>query len=481
MPSRKRQLKRPIQGPAGSGLRSVHVVGICGRLVAPLAIHLRECGVRVTGSDCGVFPPVSEWLGAAGIGFHREFSADHLPRRCDLVIVGGYVRRGNPELEEVLRRGLPWDNAARWMGAHLFRTGQNVLVAGTNGKTTTTAMTAHLLNESGADAGWLVGGECPSLARSFRLGPCRVRVIEADEYPSGLGDRNPKFLHYRPDALAITNIAPDHLDVYPSAEGYRSLFAELAATLPPDRLLVVSGDDPGCAELAAPTGVRLCRVGFSPTCEARITRFRSRWSGVSFRFLGEAFSLPLLGAMNARNAAMAVLLAREYGVPPAASARALARFAGPASRLERIFRNGALDAFRDDGYHPLAWRESIAALRAAFPGRRLVALFQPRYGGAGKEGFQDAWEAELAAADLVIAGGAFDLREYAEGRGFSLPRLLRGLRKRGCEVRSFAAMEAAVPRLGAALRPGDVLLVSIGYRNEAIWEELRAMLAARGG
>lgn len=461
---------------------SVHFVGICGRLLAPLAIHLKELGVRVTGSDQDTFPPVADWLRKAGIRFHDQFDEAHVPKHVDLAIVGTYVRRGNAELEAILARGLPWDNAASWMGRHVLDSGRNLLVAGTNGKTTTASMAAHILRRSGVDAGWLIGGDCPSLPRSFAFGGHALRVIEADEYVSGLGDLNPKFLHYPAHAVAITNIAPDHLDTFSSADHYRASFRELIARLPAGRLLALSGDEgSGMEEIPVPEGIRTLRVGFARHCEARITGWRVRRGGSAFRFLGASFSLPMLGAMNARNAAMAATLAREAGIPPESSALALADFASPLGRMERFGRAEGIVSFRDDGYHPMALRESIQALRAAYPKRRLVVLFQPRYTGSRVGGFQRSWEEALAGADWVMAGCPYDLVYHPPETQFSPQAMLRGLRKRGTGASSFDSMEAAPAAFVAALRPGDVALISVAYRNERFWVELERSLADRFG
>lgn len=459
---------------------SVHFVGISGRLVAPLAIYLRSRGWRVTGSDLDVFPPVSDWLRKDGIKFFDSYDARNVPGNLDLAIIGTYVKRGNPELEEILDRGLPWDNAASWMGRHVFDSGRNLLVAGTNGKTTTASMTAHILRHSGKRVGWIVGGDCSSLPRSFRLGRHPVRVIEADEYISGLEDLNPKFLHYPSHAVGITHIARDHLDTFPTPDSYHSLFQALVSRIAPGRLLALPGDpEGGCEALEIPAGVRVVRVGFASRCDARITGWRCSRSGSRFRCLGEDFRLPMLGAMNARNAATAAILAREAGVSARESALALADYRAPAARMEPVAERSAIHCFRDDGYHPIALRETIQALRKAFPGRTLSVLFQPRYTGSRKEGFEADWIEVLRLVDRVMIGCSFDLKQHEAGNDFSTRAFLLSLRKAGIDAHSFHRIEEAPAKFAALLEPGDVSLVSVAYRNEAFWSVLEETLTER--
>ena len=443
----------------------IHCIAIGGTGMAPLACLLKDAGHRVRGSDGPLYPPMSDLLAAAGISPRVGFDAAHLEPRPDLVVVGNAVRRDNPEA--VAAEGLGIERLSMPQAlARFFLAGRRALVvAGTHGKTTTTAMAAWVYAACGADPGYLVGGLPLDLPGSFARGGGARFIVEGDEYNSAYFDRGAKFLHYQAETLIVTGVEYDHADLYPRPEALRDAYARLIAQLPPQGLLVACGETPEVRALAhaAPCPVLLyggaASTGLRPLGppqggpEGTAFSVRDSESGETV-----ALRLRLVGEHNVANALAVWAAARNDGLSAAGVAAALAAFRGVRRRQEEVGGQRGVTVVDDFAHHPTAVGKTLAALRQRYPGRRLVALFEPRSLTAGRSFFFEPYVEAFAAADRVLFAPLFHASRLADDERLDLVRLVARLAQRGVEAAVTASVDALVERALAEARRGDVLV-----------------------
>lgn len=459
-------------------MKRIHFTGGGGRAIGSLALDLKQQGWQITASDDALYPPMSELLRTQGLEVHHGFSAASLPRGIDLLIRGSAVPTTHPELLEAYRRGVPVLDMPSFLEQHLLPKGNRIVVAGTNGKTTTTVMLAWILESTGLAPDYLFGGLCPHFQLPVRMRGADWKVLEGDEYPSNLENWKPKFLHYHPDILLITNLAYDHAEVYHDLAEISSHFRQLIAQVPDAGAIFIPDSSPVLRELAHDSRAKVLTVGRSPRANLRIKGVRFSRQGVSFRLADQRFTLRLPGWMNVVNAAMAVGAASTVGVSTADSASALAGFRGVNGRMEAVMKTQRGVLVLDEGYHPLAIQENLAALRRQYPGQRLTLALLPRFTG-GKDGFQAQQLPEtLTLADQVVLAGLYDPSPSANGP-FSSRNLAAKLRRRGVETHTLST-PAKLPRFFAGRwRRGDVTLCSLPPGHEAITDAIRDGVNAR--
>jgi UDP-N-acetylmuramate: L-alanyl-gamma-D-glutamyl-meso-diaminopimelate ligase len=471
----KRRLRRRAPRPALP--RRVHFLGIHGRMVGALALALRQAGVRVSGSDNYDFPPMPAILREAGIPVNRGWSAANLPSRVDAVVTGAVVFRGNPELEAAMNRGLPVWNTTAFLERHFLEKSENFVVAGTKGKTTTTAMLAWILEKAGLAPDYLIGGQVRGALRRLHLAGRGPVVLEGDEYHCGRGDPLPKFLRYHPRHVVITNVAHEHHELFPTPAAYAAAFRHLLSLVPGTGSIVINADDPGAMEFANTAHAPLRTVGFSARASDRITKFRQNGHGTSFCLGGRAFRLLLSGRMNVRNAALAAVAALDAGVSLKRAAAALRAFPGVEGRQEIVAQSRDTIVYADEANHPIAVRALIEAIRLRHPRRRVVFVLEPRNTGGGDGLCQRELPGSLAAADLVVVAPPVEICVHQ--KPFDSRRLCRGLRKRGVSAHAVAKLEDLAARASQLCRPGDVIIVSLAMGRDAITQ--RIAQAACGG
>ena len=343
----------------------LHILGICGTFMGGLALIARAAGHRVTGCDAGVYPPMSTQLEEQGIELIEGFSPDQLALKPDLFIVGNVVSRGNPLMEAILDAGLAYTSGPQWLGEQILQ-GQHVMaVAGTHGKTTTSAMLAWILEAEGLRPNFLIGGVANDLRVSARLSPdCRQFVIEADEYDTAFFDKRSKFVHYRPRTAILNNLEFDHADIFPDLAAIETQFHHLVRTVPGSGLILVPQGDPALERvLARGCWSRLQRVGQADGLHAMpidSSTFEVRdASGAAGRV-----QWSMTGEHNRRNALAALAAARDVGVPLARGIEALCRFSGVRRRMEIRGVVAGVTVYDDFAHHPTAIRTTIDGLRA---------------------------------------------------------------------------------------------------------------------
>lgn len=431
--------------------------------MAPLACLLQEQGHRVRGTDGPLYPPMSTLLAKAGIQPSVGYDPAHLDPRPDLVVVGNAIHRDNPEAVETERLGLERLSMPQAL-ARFFLEGRRPLVmAGTHGKTTTTAMGAWVYTQCGAAPGFLIGGVPRNLPTSFRAGAGERFIVEGDEYNAAYFDRGPKFLHYRPETLILTSVEYDHADLYASPEALHAAYTELIRLLPPGGLLVACGDTPKVRELA---GLAPCEVIFYGLEEGNDLRpldgIEVTPEGSRFRVRDEEgeveVTLPLAGGHNVSNALGVWAAARHDGLPAARVAAAFAAFQGVKRRLEELGTARGITVVDDFAHHPTAVDKTLTALRQRYPGQRLVALFEPRSLTAGRQFFFEPYREAFTRADRVLFAPIFHSGRLREEERLDFHHLADALSQTGIPSTVCDDTGDVLRRGLAEAREGDVLV-----------------------
>jgi UDP-N-acetylmuramate: L-alanyl-gamma-D-glutamyl-meso-diaminopimelate ligase len=444
--------------------RHVHLIAIAGVGMASLAGLLREAGHDVTGSDAGVYPPMSTLLSELGIPYAEGYRAENLTPRPDLVVVGNAMSRGNPEIEALLAAGIPYCSMPEALMRFFMASRRRAVVTGTHGKTTSSAMLAWVLHETGGDPSFMIGGACKNFARNFRLGAGPWFVVEGDEYDTAFFDKGPKFLHYAPDALLLTSIEFDHADIYRDLEHVKAAFTTLLRGTRAETPVLASADFPEVRRVLAASGHDAILFGSAPDATWRAEDVRDDGRVTRFAIVApnggrHAAALQAPGGMNVANALGVVALAAAIGIDVHASIAALARFRGVRRRQEIIGEGHGLVLIDDFAHHPTAVAGTLAALRMRYPGRRLWAIFEPRSNTTRRRVFQEPFADAFAGADRVTFGAVHRSEQLPEGERLSVPQLVDALAARGRAAELCADPDAICALVAAEAAPGDVLVL----------------------
>lgn len=442
----------------------LHFIAIGGTAMAPLAALLSARGYRVQGSDLGLYPPMSDLVARAGIAVLPGFRPENVTPEIGRVIIGNAVPRTNPEVEETLRRGLPYFSMPEAIRHYLLRGRRSIVVAGTHGKTTTSALLAWLLLDSGRDPGFLIGGELRNLGCGFRDGGGPDFLLEGDEYNAAFFDRGPKFLHYEPRFLLLNNVEFDHADLYPDLAAVTEAFRRLVALVPPEGTIVANADDSVVRRIVGEARAPVVSVSLSPGSEISAGEIEAGPNGTDFTLFVQGapavrLRSPLYGRHNLRNALMAVAGARRLGLSEAEIAAALPRFAGVKRRLEVLAERDGVVYVDDFAHHPTAVGETLAAARLRWPGRRIWAVFEPRSITAGRKFFEGDYERALAAADAAVVAPVFHAARFRAEELIDRETIAAGLAARGRLAFVPARIEEIEPLLARQARPGDVVVL----------------------
>jgi len=447
-----------------------HLIGIAGTAMGSLAGLLRAKGHTVTGSDEGVYPPMSDMLLDLGIDYAQGFSPVNLSPTPDIVVVGNAISRGNPELEAVLDVGLRYTSAPAVIRDELLW-GKHVLaVAGTHGKTTTTSILAWLLECAEMKPSFLIGGVAENFGTSFRLTDSEYFVIEADEYDTAYFDKGPKMWHYLPRTAVVNNVEFDHADIYRDEIAYRFAFERFVNLIPKTGSLVLPWDGEIERSLARHSLAKVESLGVG---DEHGGRTHPRWvardveygpEGTEFTLLYGGIEIgrmatPLSGEFNVRNCVAALAAARAVGAPWEAVREGLATFKTVKRRMEIRGEVGGVTVIDDFAHHPTAVRETIIAARQRFGGRRIVAIFEPRSYTAQRREFQERFQGALGEADRVVLAGLFHPERYDERTGMHPESLVAALESTGLTASYIPDVDEIVSTVVAEAEPGDVLLV----------------------
>lgn len=395
----------------------IHILGICGTFMGSLAVLARELGHTVTGSDQGVYPPMSTQLEAQGIQLMEGYSADHLDPKPDLVLIGNAMSRGNVEVEAVLNRNIDYMSGPEWLAREVLRHRWVLAVAGTHGKTTTTSMLLWILEQAGFEPGYLVGGVPNDFSVSARLGNSDFFVIEADEYDSAFFDKRSKFIHYRPHTLILNNLEFDHADIFDNVEAIERQFHHLVRTVPSQGLIIRPALDPhldNALELGCWSKVQDTAIGSEVprTADWRaelLSEDGSRFMVIHHEQPVATLKWSLTGMHNVRNALSAIAAARHVGVTPDHAVAALCRFSGVKRRMELLADVDGVRVYDDFAHHPTAIATTLEGLRAQVGDEPIVALIEPRSNTMKQGVHQQTLLPSAACADRVLWANLNDM------------------------------------------------------------------------
>jgi UDP-N-acetylmuramate: L-alanyl-gamma-D-glutamyl-meso-diaminopimelate ligase len=426
----------------------IHILGICGTFMGGIAVIAKQAGHKVTGCDANVYPPMSTQLEAQGIELIEGWDPKQVGLAPDLFVVGNVVSRGNPLVEAILDRRLPYTSGPQWLYEHVLRDKWVLAVAGTHGKTTTASMLAWVLEHAGLAPGFLIGGVPVNFGLSARLSDSAFFVIEADEYDTAFFDKRSKFVHYRPHTAVLNNLEFDHADIFPDLAAIETQFHHLVRMVPGNGLIVANGREESIARvLARGCWTPVQQVGAGPGWTAdpvAADRFVVRLDGA----VQGAVQWELVGEHNRHNALSALAAARHAGVPIALGIEALGQFRNVKRRLELRGIAQGVTVYDDFAHHPTAIETTLAGLRSKVGDARILAVLEPRSNTMKLGVMKDALPGSLRDAQRVFC--------YTHGLGWDAAAALAPL---GEQAACYDDLDALVAAVVSAARPGDHLLV----------------------
>jgi UDP-N-acetylmuramate: L-alanyl-gamma-D-glutamyl-meso-diaminopimelate ligase len=447
-------------------VRRIHLVGVAGTGMGSFAGMLKAAGYEVTGSDEKVYPPMSDMLAAWGVDVMTPYSPDNLDAaRPDLVIIGNVIRRVNPEATAVRERGIPQMSFPAAFGSLVLADKHSVVVAGTHGKTTTSALMSHVLVSAGTDPSFLVGGVTLNYEGNFRNGKGPFVVVEGDEYDTAYFDKGPKFMHYRAKTALLTSVEFDHADIYRDMAHYESAYERFAESMPADGFLAVSASYPNAVELARISAK--CYVAtYAGQGDAEYTTENLRFGPEGARFVireprGHAgeFLLPMSGHHNVENAVGVYAAARNLGLSADQIRSGFASFTGVKRRQEIRGEVGGVLVIDDFAHHPTAVRETITAIRLRYPERRLWAVFEPRSNTSRRNIHQTEYAAAFDGAALASIRVPEPHDKVPVDEQLDINKVVAALGAKGIEADASPDVDVLLQRTVEGARPGDVVLV----------------------
>ncbi len=467
-----------------ASLHHIHVMGVAGTAMGSLAGMLHDAGYRVTGSDKAVYPPMSDYLAGLGIAVKEGFVKGNLEPKPDLVVVGNVVRASYEEATALLDSDIPYCSFPEILGHLFLADAHSVVVAGTHGKTTTTAVTAWLCERGGLEPGFLIGGVAKNFDRTARGGKGEVFVIEGDEYDTAFFDKGPKFLHYRPKTVILTSVEFDHADIYRDLDHVKSAFRRLMAIIPTDGNLIVRGDDPGAADVARDARCVIHTYGPGQTWDGRIDAIDTTRGRMQFTVLRDgvpvgAYESSLVGTHNLYNQVAACAAAMIAGVPADRLNDGFSSFAGIKRRQEIIGEPGSVTVVDDFAHHPTAVEVTLAALRQRFGERRLWAVWEPRSATSRRAVFQQQYAAAFDTADLVIVAEPFDQSGLPDDERFDASKLIHDLQVRGNDALCLPDAETIARTIAARAHPMDVVAILSNGAFGGLHKRLLTLLGER--
>jgi UDP-N-acetylmuramate: L-alanyl-gamma-D-glutamyl-meso-diaminopimelate ligase len=442
-----------------TAVRSVHFVGIGGTAMASAAVAMLDKGFAVTGSDQNVYPPMSTFLAGRKIPFMSGYTEQNLAHKPDLVVVGNAISRGNPEVELVLDRKLRYCSLPELLKEFFIRGKRSVVVSGTHGKTTTTALLTWVFEHNGLNPSYLIGGVPNNFSQGARFTDSEWFIIEGDEYDTAFFDKRSKFIHYLPEVAIINNLEFDHADIFENVAAIQLAFRRFINLIPRNGQLLANGDDPNLAPLLNVTHCPVKRFGLGEGNAWRAERLVLAPTVTEFEMPSFKFRINLLGELNVRNALAVVAAARHCGLKNHQIQEAFDTFKGVKRRMEVRGVSGGVTVVDDFGHHPTAIRETLRALRIKFKGQRLWAVFEPRTNTTRRNVFQSDLAEAFADADVVVIAQVARLELLAASERLDPARLMDDLKRAGKSAAYLPDADAIVAHIAKEAEGGDVVCV----------------------
>lgn len=467
--------------------KRIHLVGVAGTGMGSFAGMLKAAGYEVTGSDENVYPPMSDMLKAWGIQALTPYAPANLDAaKPDLVIIGNVIRRVNAEATAVRERRIPQMSFPAALGSLFLAQRHSIVVAGTHGKTTTSALMGHVLAHAGRDPSFLVGGVALNAGGNYRLGQGPHFVVEGDEYDTAYFDKGPKFLHYRPKTLILTSVEFDHADIYRDLPHYESSFEKVVALVPEDGTIVVSARWPNAVRIARAGKAKVVTYSSDENSDADVRPSHLRLGPEGARFgvtmhgqPAGGVLLPMAGAHNVENALGVFAAGRAAGLSEDELAHGFASFRGVKRRQEVRGEPGGVLVIDDFAHHPTAVKETIAAVASRYPGRRLWAVFEPRSNTSRRNIHQQEYAQSFVGAARASIKVPEKHDKIPSGEELDVPRLARELAAGGLPTFGAATVAELVDEVARDARAGDVLLVMSNGAFGGFIEQVLARLASR--
>lgn len=433
--------------------------------MAPVAGMLKERGFQVTGSDVNVYPPASTLLDSLGIRWNEGFRQENLQPAPDLCVVGNVIARGNPEIEYILDEKLPYRSMPQLLEEYFIPNHTSLVIAGTHGKTTTTAMLAWIFHVAGRKPDFLIGGVAPNFGeRSYGLGGGEEFIIEGDEYETAFFDRGPKFLHYHPDELILTSLEYDHADIYPDLASIALQFRRLVNLVPRRGKVLIWGESTDLKEAVAKAFCPVETFGLTSECDWCAGDIQWHDDATEFRvaFRGREVTkirTPVAGKHYVLDALAATAIAYGRGVECEAIEGAMATFVSVRKRMEIKGEERGVLVVEDFAHHPTAIRMTLEATRTRWPGRKIFAAVEPRSNTMRRKIFQDVLPDALAIADEIVIGPVSRAQLLEEGERLSPESIAKSLQARNRPAQAFDSAAAIADYLASKARSGDMVMV----------------------
>jgi UDP-N-acetylmuramate: L-alanyl-gamma-D-glutamyl-meso-diaminopimelate ligase len=464
-----------------SNNKVIHFSGICGTGMASLAVLLKLRGYRVRGSDENVYPPMSDFLLQNNISVQSGFTADNLAPVPDLVVIGNALSRGNLEVEAVLERKLPYVSMAELLKEYFIRGKTSLVVTGTHGKTTTSSLLAWVFESARKKPGFMIGGIVENFGSSCHDGKGDIFITEGDEYDTAFFDKRSKFFHYLPDQLILNNLEFDHADIFDSLEDIKKSFRLMLRLIPQNGLIAANGDDSNVQNVLKSAFSPVLKFGLGESCDVRAVDIEVSESGTRFVVHNKTqenypnsqkFALKLSGAYNVLNALGVIVLARHNGISDKNIQAAFDSFKSVRRRQELRGEVNGIAVYDDFAHHPTAIRETIAAIRQKHPGRRLIAVFEPRSNTSVRNIHQQALIQSFSEADEVILTTLHRLEKIPAGERLEIKQVLKSLIKQKISAFEFPEVKEIIAHLKANCRTGDVVLIMSNGKFDNIHQRL---------
>ncbi len=458
-------------------VKKIHLIAVCGTAMAALACMLRDMGFEVTGSDHGIYPPMSDFLARNYIKVTEGFDEKNLAYKPDLVVVGNAVTKENPEAKEMFRLGLPFCSMPQAVNHFLAHGKKAIVVTGTHGKTTTSSLAAWMLEKAGYDPSFVIGGILKNFDSNYRSGKGEFIVIEGDEYDTAFFDKGPKFLHYDPFIAILTGVEFDHADIFRDLDHVKEAFDRFVSRISPSHNLLAFDKDENVSGLVADRNCPVLRYGKNSDSEWRLGNFSVRPPFTLFEVLKKGkpfgtFRASLMGEHNLLNALSVIAAADQLEIPVPVIAAALESFQGVKRRQEIRGQKRGITVMDDFAHHPTAVRETLRAVKPFYPKGRIVAVFEPRTNSSMRKVFQDVYPLSFDAADLICIRKPSRLDKIPADQRFSSEKLADDLRNRGKEAYHFSDTDTIIDFLKEEAKPRDLILIMSNGGFDNIHERL---------
>lgn len=464
----------------------IHMMGICGTAMGALAGILKNLGYKVTGSDQNVYPPMSTQLEKLGITIREGYKRENLTPRPDAVIVGNVMTRKHEEVQALLETDIPYTSLPKALGEIVIGNRHSIVISGTHGKTTTTALMSWLATQAGVKPGFLVGGVPLNFENSFKIPEGDFFVIEGDEYDTAFFDKVPKFIHYRPRSVILTSVEFDHADIYKNLDEVKSAFRRLLGLIPQDGLLVYHyGDSNIESMLEAYTGSKKFSYGLTRDADYSAEIVDLTESYTEFHVFKkdtnvDTVQVALWGDYNIENALADYVVARELGWDLSKVKAAMKSFKGVKRRQEVIGEINGITVIDDFAHHPTAVKLTVENIQRRFKGRRVISVFEPRSATSRRKFFQKEYTEAFKACDKLILSDIFNKGAIGAEEELDATKIVEELKASKCDAELITGPDAILTRLLKVIREGDVVLIMSNGGFGGLHQKLLSSLGGLG-